>query len=247
MIIDKETFSKWEESVIKTFYTNKRSKTDLIPKNNKPSILKQSKTIIVLDFDHLSENVKTGTKKKLPQKHKISLFHIGKMKNDTISIGYSDNIFFHPALDFGGLSNYKQNLGEKDKLKPRKFNLKTKTEVESNLDEIYNTWKKYNNKNRLYANMKEKLRKFLHSAVSFLNKSDYSSINIRYFKLPDSHRVITTSDDIKKLTGNYYKRIYKSDDQYAKQISGKDLYCTINNFFVNTINRGNLLNEYSTY
>ena len=78
MIIDKETFSKWEESVIKHFYTNKRSKTDLIPKNNKPSILKQSKTIIVLDFDHLSENVKTGTKKNYHKNIKFLYFILAR-------------------------------------------------------------------------------------------------------------------------------------------------------------------------
>ena len=57
MIIDKETFLKWQEKIIDEYYTDKHLKTDLFPKKNKPAVLKQSKTIIALDFDKLSTDV----------------------------------------------------------------------------------------------------------------------------------------------------------------------------------------------
>ena len=71
-----------------------------------------------------------------------------------------------------------------------------------------------------------------------------------FYKLPEVHRVLVASSDIKKLTGNYYERIFKGDKEFAKTSSGKDLYCAIQKGLptVNTnINKFNLLNEYSTY
>ena len=105
---------KNQEKIIDEYYTDKHLKTDLFPKKNKRAVLKQSKTIIALDFDKLSSNVDKGKKKDLPEKHKISLFHIGKMKDDLVSLGYEDDVFSYPGLDFGGLTNYKQKLGKKN-------------------------------------------------------------------------------------------------------------------------------------
>jgi hypothetical protein len=250
MIIDKETFLKWQEKIIDEYYTDKHLKTDLFPKKNKPAVLKQSKTIIALDFDKLSTDTDKGKKKELPEKHKISLFHIGKMKEDLVSIGYEDNIFSYPALDFGGLTNYKQKLGKKNEFQSKHFTLEKSTDVTKNLDKIYNTWKTYNKKDKLYGNMKVKMNKFLRSAVMFLHSSNYTKMYVRFVKLSEVHRVLVASSDIKKLTGNYYERIFKGDKEFAKTSSGKDLYCAIQKGLptVNTnINKFNLSNEYSTY
>lgn len=253
MIIDKNKYLIWENKIIKKYYTNKDIKTELIPKNNSPSVLKQSKVILVLDFNQLSLDVDKNNKKLLPKKHKITLFHIGKMKNDLVSIGYEDNTFSYPGLDFGGLTNYKQKLGTKNSFLPTKFIVTKSTDITNNLGNIYNTWKKYNNKKRLFTqrrgvDMKLKLNKFLRSALIYLNKSNYNCINIRFVKLPISHRVVVTSNDIIKFTGTYYERIFKGDKDYAKKSSGKDLYCAITSKFITTnINKYNLLNEYSTY
>jgi hypothetical protein len=250
MIIDKETFYKWQEQVIDEYYTDKHLKTDLFPKKNKPAVLKQSKTIIVLDFDTLSSNADKGKKNELPQKHKISLFHIGQMKDDLVSIGYKDNEMLYPALDFGGLTNYRQIFGTKNTFQSKYFTLQKSADITRYLDNIYNTWKIYNKKDRLYGDMKVKMNKFLRSAILYLHSSNYTKMNIRFVKLPQVHRVLVVSDDIKKLTGNYYERIFKGDKEFAKTSSGKDLYCAIQKGLatVNTnITKLNLLNEYSTY
>lgn len=41
MIINRETFLKWQETIINEYYTDKHLKTKLFPKKNKPSVLKQ--------------------------------------------------------------------------------------------------------------------------------------------------------------------------------------------------------------
>ena len=112
-MIDKKTYSEWESKIIQHFYTDKKTKTDLIPTSNNPSVLKQSKVIVVIDYDNFSTKVSLKQYDKLPTKHKIMLFHIGKMKPDKVSFGYEDKLFSYPALDFGGLTNYKQTIGEK--------------------------------------------------------------------------------------------------------------------------------------
>ena len=248
MIIDKETFLKWQDKIIDEYYTDKHLKTELIPKKNKPSVLKQSKAILVLDFDKLSTDIYKNKRKELAKEHKISLFHIGKMKDDLVSLGYEDDTFSYPALDFGGLTNYKQKLGKRNDFLPVYFGLEKSTDVTKNLDKIYNTWKRYNKKDRLYGNMKVKMNKFLRSAVMFLHSSNYTKMYVRFVKLPEVHRVLVMPYDIKKLTGNYYERIYKGDKTYAKRISGKDYFCAVRDVYVNTnINKYNLLNEYTTY
>jgi len=250
MIINKDTFLKWQEQIINEYYTDKHLKTDLFPKNNKPAVLKQSKTILTLDFDKLSSNVDKGKKKELPEKHKISLFHVGKMKDDLVSLGYEDYTFSYPALDFGGLTNYKQKIGTKNEFQSKKYKIEKSTDITKQLNEIYNTWKKYNKKEKLYGNMKVKMNKFLRSAFKYLQSSKYTKINVCFVKLPEVHRVLVASYDIRKLTGNYYERIYKGDKEFAKISSGKNLYCAIQKGLptINTnINKYNLLNEYSTY
>ena len=250
MIIDKETFLNWQEKVITKFYTDEKLKTDLFPEKNKIAVLKQSKALIVIDFDKLSSKVDRGIREKIPNKHKITLFHIGKMKNDLVSLGWENDIFSYPALDFGGLTNYKQTIGEKNEFKSKKYKIEKSTDITEQLNEIYNTWKKYNNKNKLYGNMKVKLNKFLRSSFKYLETSEYTSMNICFIKLPEVHRVLVSSEDIKEFTGKYYERIFKGDIEFAKISNGKNLYCAIQKGLptINTnINKFNLLNEYSTY
>lgn len=250
MIINRETFLNWQDTIINEYYTDKHLKTDLIPNKNNISVLKQSKCIIVLDFDKLSSKVDKGDRKELPHKHKISLFHIGKMKNDLVSLGWENDIFSYPGLDFGGLTNYKQTIGEKNEFQYKKYKIEKSTDITKQLNEIYNTWKKYNKKDKFYGNIKVKMNKFLRSSFKYLQSSEYSIMNICFIKLPEVHRVLVSSEDIKKLTGVYYERIFKGDNQFAKISTGKNLYCAIQKGLptVNTnINKFNLLNEYSTY
>ena len=38
MIINKDSFLKWQEQIINEYYTDKHLKTDLFPKKNKPAV-----------------------------------------------------------------------------------------------------------------------------------------------------------------------------------------------------------------
>ena len=248
MIIDRDTFLKWQQKIIDEYYTDEHLKTELLPKKNKKAVLKQSKVILVLDFNKLSSDIDKKKKKELPKKHKIRLFHIGKMKDDLVSLGYEDDTFSYPALDFGGLINYKQKLDKRNDFLPTYFGLEKSTDITKNLDKIYNTWKRYNKKDRLYGNMKVKMNKFLRSAILYMHSSNYTKMYVRFVKLPEKHRILVTSDDIKKFTGCYYERIFKGNKEFAKKSSGKDLFCVVEKEFINpNINKYNLLNEYTTY
>ena len=97
-----------------------------------------------------------------------------------------------------------------------------------------------------------KMNKFLRSAILFLHSSKYNKMYVRFVKLPVIHRVLVSPYDIKKLTGCYYERLFKSDEEYAKKTSGNNLYCAIQNdkyrrSVTPNINKYNLLNEYTTY
>lgn len=250
MIINKTDFLEWQKKVIEKYYTDKKYKTALIPTINNPSCLKQSKTIMVIHFDNLVSFANKSQINKLPEKHKITLFHIGRMKNDFVSIGYKENEMAYPALDFGGLTNYKQKISKKSELLPKKFKIEKSTDITHQLDDIYNTWKRYNKKEKFYGNIKVKMNKFLRSAFKYLKSSEYTKMYISYHKLPETHRILVSSKDIKTHTGCYYERIFQGNDKFAKKSSGKNLYTAIQDGLptINTnINKFNILNEYSTY
>lgn len=172
------------------------------------------------------------------------------MKNDLVSLGWDNDSFSYPSLDFCRLINYKQKISQKNEFQSKKYKVEKSTDISKQLNEIYNTWKRYNKKDKFYGNIKVKMNKFLRSSFKYLQSSEYTSMNICFIKLPEVHRVLVSSEDIKKLTGKYYERIFKDDKEFAKVSSGKKLYCAIQKGLptVNTnINKFNLLNEYSTY
>ena len=242
--IDKKTYSEWESKIIQQFYTDKKTKTDLIPSSNNPSILKQSKVIVVIDYDNFTTKVSLEQYDKLPPKHKIMLFHIGKMKPDKVSFGYEDKLFSYPALDFGGLTNYKQKVGEKGIFIGKTITVKKSSDITKYADTIYNEWKRCSQTKKFYGGIKSKLNKFLRSVCN----DEYKQFKIRFVKLPPRHRVVVSVDDIIQLTGVYYERTFDSDDKYAVQTSGENVFCSVEKEFITpNINKTNLLNEYKTY
>ena len=243
-MIDKKTYSEWESQIIQHFYTDKKTKTDLIPTPNNPSVLKQSKVIVVIDYDNFSTKVSLEQYDKLPTKHKIMLFHIGKMKPDKVSFGYEDKLFSYPALDFGGLTNYKQTIGEKGTFIGKTITIKKSTDITNYTNSIYNEWKRCSQTNKFYGGIKSKLTKFLRSVCN----DEYKQFKVRFVKLPPRHRVVVSVDDIIQLTGVYYERTFDSDDKYAVQTSGKNVLCSVEKMFITpNINKTNLFNEYKTY
>jgi len=249
--ITKEEYDEWENEIISFFYDKKHKKTDLIPVNGKPSYLKQSKYIIVVNFNNIKKEIsKKGVKKeKLPKKEKITMYHIGDKKKGKVSYGFDeeDNVFKYPALDFGGLTNFKQEFGKTYRMNGS-FRIDKDTSLKKLSDELYKEWKILMKKNRFYGKIKEGLLKWLESLQLLLKKGNNYAL-LHFFKLPSRHRIIVTKDDILKATGNYYVRAESSDvGKFAKKSINKKYYTIVQENLINTnINKMNLLNEYSTY
>ena len=142
--ITQEKYDEWEKQIISLFYDKKHKKTDLLPTNGKPSYLKQSKYIIVVDFEDIKKKVskKNVNKEDLPKKEKITMYHIGNKKSGKVSYGYDkeDDVFKFPALDFGGLTNFKQEFGKTYKMNGS-FRIDKDTSLNKLSNELYKKWK----------------------------------------------------------------------------------------------------------
>ena len=263
-MISKQEYEQYEQEIIDKLYYEQNTKTDLIPTNGKPSVLKCTKVILILDFvdkegKSLSTLTQTQQTSKLPIVSHIPLYHIGNKNIDTVKMGYDSNkeLTFFPGADFGGLTNYRQEIGTKSDLK-LSIKIKSSTAFSSVLGNIYDKWKHINRKKKLYGNVKKGLGLFIKSLIKFLKSNpQFSHVNIRFWKIPTVRRLVYTSYDIHKLMGKYYIRVYgKGDSNYAKKIKpSKDIFCYISKtthgdnklYITPNINRNNLLNEYVTY
>ena len=195
----------------------------------------------------------------LPQVSYISLYHLGNQKLEDVKFGYdnSKKMFMFPGCDFGGLTNYRQKLGETCKLSKSGIKVSKDSSVHYILDKVYQLWKKRSQKERFYGQIKQKLQLFLSSVIQYLNsQSQFQNAIIKSWKLPSVHRIIYTSEDISKSMGKYYVRVFGKDDQhYAKKIlPHKDVYCSVwkpewetEIRITPNVNKNNLLNEYQTY
>jgi hypothetical protein len=154
------------------------------------------------------------------------------------SSGLDGTDFFYPAIDTGGLTNYRQKLGQSNRFLPKRFLVDEKNLNINLIDKIYKTWKRYSGKTRFYGNIKQGLTRALHS----IKRDCY----IQFVKLPIENRVICTSNDVYKTIGKYYTRLYGNSD-YAKLVKPrKSMYCGISEKFITPdINRNNILNEYT--
>lgn len=271
--IDKDVFKKWEQQVISKFYTDDKRKTSIVPSNTTPSSLIRSKCVIVLDLiyknnlESNSEKVYNNDRKTLLniENKFISLYHIGKKKNDLVDVKLETetDLFLHPAIDFGGLTNYRHKLGTKpaflkspyiqiDLSEPINDSKNKAKHIEKHVNEIYKTWKHLSNKNRFYGNMKSKLIKCIESIYSNKNATlkDVHSIAIKFVEFTPEHRVIVNSKSVMKYANNkYYVRVYgEGDKRHAISSNGKDMYCSIaDTFITSNVNILNLRNEYHTY
>ena len=232
-------YKSWEKDVINNFYTKGKSNTLKLPEDNAPLYAYKNKVNICINF--IENGVDNATRvengdKDLYTKKYIKLYHIGEQKINKTSSGLQDNDFFYPAIDSGGLTNYKQQLGTKSQFLDEKF-LLTKKVKASTIDAIYKTWKKYAGKTRFYGNLKNGLTKAINSI-----KSD---CYIQFIKVPLEYRVVVTSNDVYKKVGKYYNRIYGSD-KYAKEVKPNNkMYCGIATKYITPdINKNNVLNEY---
>jgi len=247
--ISKSEYKDWENEIISRFYNKKHKQTKLIPTNNNPSHLRLNKYILIVDFENIKKIVsnKNVTKNNLPKKEKITMYHIGDKKKQKVSYGYDDeeNKFVYPALDFGGLTNLKQDLGKTYRMNGS-FQIDKDTSLEKLCNELYQKWKILMDKQKFYGNIKNGLLKWLQSLQLILKKKNISAI-LHFYKRPPKHRIVYTSQDILKHTGRYYVRIY-GGKHYAKELKNTKYYTTIEKTFITTnINRMNLNNEYQKY
>jgi len=248
--ISKEVYKQWEKKIIDHYYSKEKKHTPIIPKNKKPSHLLQTKYILFLDFNGVYEKVSSKSVKlaELPTKHKKLIYHIGKKTNDEVSFGYDsdDNEFKYPALDLGGNSVFRSKLKTKyETLLNSKFSKDTSSKELSNT--IYDTWCQLLDKKSLYGVSAKDIEKWLNSLKKLIDDEEH--IILRFYKLPTRHRIVVTQSDIRKLTGNYYERLYgMSEEEYAKNTTDKSFYTIVEEFFANSnITKKNLLNEYIPY
>jgi hypothetical protein len=230
-------YKEWEKKVIQNFYTVKKSSKLTLPKKNKELYAYKNKVTLVLNFINngipISTNVEQN--KNLPPKEYIQLYHIGEKQMNKTSYGVKENDFFYPAIDTGGLTNYKQKVGTKPAFLPKKYHIQPGSTI--NVNNIYKTWKSYSKKTRFYGNLKKELTKALHSIQN--------ECYIQFVKVPLEYRVTVTSQDIFDKLGIYYTRVYGSDT-YAKETKPKNgMYCGISEKYITPdINKNNIRNEY---
>ena len=263
-MISKEEYQKFENRISEDLYHEKKIKTDLVPRIGKPSVIELNKVILVLDFVNkdgksMSQLIKDKNINNINETSYVSLYHIGNKKKDTVKIGYDKdkNMVIFPATDFGGLTNYRLRVGNRDELSKTKINIIQSSNINNVLNDIYYTWKKLSKKNRLYGGIKNKLKLFITSVIKYIHsQEEFKSVNIRFWKMPKIRRIVYTSYDIYKMMGVYYLRVYgKGDSNYAKITKhSRNIFCSISKstwenktHITPNINRNNILNEYQIY
>ena len=238
-----QIYKQWEKNVINNFYNfdnvKKKSKVLSVPLNNKELYAYKNKVTLVLNFINdgipISEVVENNGS--LPPKKYIDLYHIGEKQINKTSYGLNNSEFFYPAIDAGGLTNYKQKVRTKPDFLAKRIHIQNQV-TEKTIDNIYKTWKRYAGKTRFYGNLKKELSKAIHSIQN--------ECFIQFVKVPLEYRVIVTSHDIFNKLGIYYTRVY-GNPVYAKETKPREgMYCGIAEKYVTPdINKNNILNEYT--
>ena len=263
MFVTKDQYDFFEKEIGKKFYHSKVLKTNKIPTDGNPAILKTQKVTLNLDLINkkgrsCSQLFDENKLSQLPDISYINLYHMGNDKIEGVKFGYDKNKkkFIFPGCDFGGLTNYRMNLGDVNKLSKTGIMISKDSSVQKVLNMVYTQWKKVSKKPRFYGKLKLKLRLYLLSVIEYLNsQSLYQSAVIRFFKLPSTRRIVYTSKDISKSMGRYYIREYgKGDAKYARNISpNKNIYCSVWKpeqdliKITPNVNKNNLLNEFTVY
>lgn len=261
MFINKQEYNDYEKEIGDVFYNDKHLKTKLLPSNNNPSFIKTCKVTLNIDLIHsngmsCSELIKQKQVSKLPNISHISLFHIGNQKLDKVKMGYDaeQKLFSFPACDFGGLTNYRQSIHDKNQFMKSKIKMTCNSSISKITNDVYNQWKYYSKKERFYGKMKSNLYLFLSSVFEYLqSQKEFTKAYLTFWKLPSVHKVVYTSYDIYDKMNTYYVRMYGSK-YYAKKVQPReDLFCSVwklkNGTIVITpnINKNNIYNEFQIY
>jgi len=234
-----DEYHKWEKHILQhveshltlrgnsnlSFYKN------IIPKNDKPTIVCRQKIIIMVDFfnksvekywSDLVQNIQFRSDLVRKQtKDKLKMHHIGNEQPGGVDFGYKheNNTFRHPACDFGGLTNVHHKLGEtleflpiSDKLESLLTIEKNKNQInKENIKEIIEIWKKLSKKDSLEGedSILNGLLEFINSVQQTLNssfksnKEFFSKACLRFYSLDSEIRTLYTARTILKETGKY--------------------------------------------
>jgi hypothetical protein len=236
-------YRDWEKSVVKHFFKAGTSNILQPPRDGSPLYATKNKVTVVLNFvDEMGtlDSQKVSSSKELPEKEYINLYHIGEKRINKTARGQNDGDFFYPAIDTGGLTNYKQKIGTKPNFLKHKYFIDPKRVTQKTILDVYKTWKKYSNKARFYGNILYGFSKAIRSIKT--------RCFVQFVKVQPETRVIYTSRDVYDKMGKYYIRLYGNKTTYAKEVKPRSgMFCGVTGSYVTPdLNHKNILNEYVT-
>lgn len=267
--VNKTTYRHWCQDIIEHY-------SKIIPTPGNPTYVIRNKVVLMVDpvyrenmgngtvFQQLTDSYEELHSEKYqtepPKKHKIELYHIGNKKLEMVSFGLdNDGVFSFPALDLGGLTNYKVHSEDYEDIDDMEFiqliDVENIDQKKDQAKQILEKWHSISGKKQFIGIKEEDIIPFIDSVNQYVkNTPEYQSAIIRFAALPEEYRILVDPKDIKKLTGNYYIRDYSgNDDSYAltPKKTDQQLYLAVSTnpktdepFITPNLNVNNIFNEY---
>lgn len=231
-MVTKEEYSRWEKEVISAFYSGKK--------------VEKRKWILFFfskqEMDHLS----VGDWTRLQTKKKVSLFHMGKGKEDFVSYGKEQegdsSVFKFAGTDTGGLTNVKVREDEGIRL----FAFEGEVE-KGKTDSLFSAWLSLSKKKAFFPERetREGFDAWVESVLLL-----YPLAKFGFWSPPSERRVILPAKKVKEKVGTYFVRSFGSDT-HAREADEEEmgsLFCGISETYITpNLNRKNLENEYPHY
>lgn len=237
--VNKTTYQEWQAKVIKQFYSQKQDKD-----HDKIFAATKKKVIVVLipyKSHSMSYVVESNCLIKLPNKTKLDMYHIGNEQTDKVSYGLENDVFFYPACDVGGLTNYLHKVGTKPEFALDEHILYDPFS-NSQHGPLYEKWVELSGRDSFTDDVKHGFDLWLKS----LYHLPFGKMSINFVVLPTEQRMIVHPELVKEKTGAYYTRVYgQGDEKYAQVSNGDSLWCAVSETYITpNINLKNLQNEY---
>jgi len=252
--VDRSTYLAWEKGVIERFFKPDRTHTHLIPTDGSPAVVVKDKVVLaVTSTTSLPSDVEANKSDvTLQEKQKINLWHIGKQKLDGVSWGLDGQYFKYAALDLGGLTNCKQKLGSPIEFEETGYKLSADSDLQVLSEILIDRWSTLIKKeltgplSGLQYDIKDEICKWLRSVQEVFK----CPVHLLFFRIPQEHRVLVTSHDVKtEMGGMYYNRVFGDDDKFAVETEcSSDLFCAVAEQYVTpNYNLNNIRLEVRTY
>lgn len=256
--ISKAEYQKWETGLTKLWGSHAKRLLGYPT----AKLMDKNKIIVVLDITlpgniHNQVSLSTFNNPNDIPENKLTLWHIGSQKMDTVKYGFNaeKQILNYPAFDFGGLTNYKQQVGQGKKPDFIGNNTEiiysspsTANVIAAN---IFKEWCKLLGGLKMTPADTHKIQLGISKVLLSITPANLP-VNIRFSKLPSERRLIIPAAEVFSKTGQYYLRNYgnKSDDDFAKQITNKtelaNLFMGISKEYITpNLNKFNIDYEYT--